>query len=284
MPMAAKIIDGRAVAKAYKEKLALRAQTLIEGGVTPHLAVVLVGENPASQVYVRNKENACIKAGIRSTVIRLEESCTQEALEEIVEKLNADESVHGILVQLPLPRHLDEARVLKLIDPDKDVDGFHAMNSGRLMNGQKGFVPCTPLGVMELLRAYDIPVEGRHAVVIGRSNIVGKPQAMLLLHANATVTVCHSRTQNLADIARQADILVAAVGRAGFVTADMVKPGATVIDVGINRVDGKIVGDVDYDAVSEVAGYITPVPGGVGQMTIAMLLANTLDAAERCGR
>lgn len=282
--MAAKIIDGRAVAKAYKEKLALRAQTLIEGGVTPHLAVVLVGENPASQVYVRNKENACIKAGIRSTVIRLEESCTQEALEEIVEKLNADESVHGILVQLPLPRHLDEARVLKLIDPDKDVDGFHAMNSGRLMNGQKGFVPCTPLGVMELLRAYDISVEGRHAVVIGRSNIVGKPQAMLLLHANATVTVCHSRTQNLADIARQADILVAAVGRAGFVTADMVKPGATVIDVGINRVDGKIVGDVDYDAVSEVAGYITPVPGGVGQMTIAMLLANTLDAAERCGR
>jgi len=282
--MAAKIIDGRAVAKAYKEKLALRAQALIEGGVTPHLAVVLVGENPASQVYVRNKENACIKAGIRSTVIRLEESCTQEALEEIVETLNADESVHGILVQLPLPRHLDEARVLKLIDPDKDVDGFHAMNSGRLMNGQMGFVPCTPLGVMELLRAYDIPVEGRHAVVIGRSNIVGKPQAMLLLHANATVTVCHSRTQNLADITRQADILVAAVGRAGFVTADMVKPGATVIDVGINRVDGKIVGDVDYDAVSEVAGYVTPVPGGVGQMTIAMLLANTLDAAERCGR
>ncbi|MBQ2833734.1 MAG: bifunctional methylenetetrahydrofolate dehydrogenase/methenyltetrahydrofolate cyclohydrolase FolD [Clostridia bacterium] len=282
--MAAKLIDGRTVAKEYKEKLALRAQALVESGVTPHLAVVLVGENPASQVYVRNKENACIKAGIRSTVIRLEESCTQAALEETVEKLNADQSVHGILVQLPLPRHLDEARVLRLIDPDKDVDGFHAMNSGRLMNGQKGFVPCTPLGVMELLRAYDIPVEGRHAVVIGRSNIVGKPQAMLLLHANATVTVCHSRTQNLAEITRQADILVAAVGRAGFVTADMVKPGAAVIDVGINRVDGKIVGDVDFEAVSEVAGYLTPVPGGVGQMTIAMLLANTLDAAERCGR
>ena len=282
--MAAKLIDGRTVAKEYKEKLALRAQALVESGVTPHLAVVLVGENPASPVYVRNKENACIKAGIRSTVIRLEESCTQAALEETVEKLNADQSVHGILVQLPLPRHLDEARVLRLIDPDKDVDGFHAMNSGRLMNGQKGFVPCTPLGVMELLRAYDIPVEGRHAVVIGRSNIVGKPQAMLLLHANATVTVCHSRTQNLAEITRQADILVAAVGRAGFVTADMVKPGAAVIDVGINRVDGKIVGDVDFEAVSEVAGYLTPVPGGVGQMTIAMLLANTLDAAERCGR
>ena len=282
--MAAKLIDGRTVAKEYKEKLALRAQALVESGVTPHLAVVLVGENPASPVYVRNKENACIQAGIRSTVIRLEESCTQAALEETVEKLNADQSVHGILVQLPLPRHLDEARVLRLIDPDKDVDGFHAMNSGRLMNGQKGFVPCTPLGVMELLRAYDIPVEGRHAVVIGRSNIVGKPQAMLLLHANATVTVCHSRTQNLAEITRQADILVAAVGRAGFVTADMVKPGAAVIDVGINRVDGKIVGDVDFEAVSEVAGYLTPVPGGVGQMTIAMLLANTLDAAERCGR
>jgi len=200
-----------------------------------------------------------------------------------VTALNQDVSVHGILVQLPLPKHLDEARVLRLIDPDKDVDGFHAMNSGRLMNGQPGFVPCTPLGVMELLKAYDIPVAGKHAVVIGRSNIVGKPMAMLLLAANATVTICHSRTQNLAELTRQADILVAAVGRAGFVTADMVKPGAAVIDVGINRVDGQIVGDVDYAAVSEVAGYITPVPGGVGQMTIALLLANTLDAATRRG-
>ena len=279
--MAATIIDGRAVAKAFKEEIALRTQEMIAKGVTPHLAVVLVGENPASQVYVRNKENGCIKAGIRSTVIRMDEGCTQQELEETVIRLNQDESVHSILVQLPLPKHLDEASVLRLIDPDKDVDGFHAMNSGRLMNGQKGFVPCTPLGVMKLLRSYDIDPCGKHAVVIGRSNIVGKPMAMLLLAANATVTVCHSRTQNLAEITRQADILVAAVGRADFVTADMVKPGAAVIDVGINRVDGKIVGDVDYDQVAEVAGHITPVPGGVGQMTIAMLLANTLDAAAK---
>ncbi len=282
--MAATLIDGRAVAKAFKEEIAQRTQVMIAQGVTPHLAVVLVGENPASQVYVRNKENGCIKAGIRSTVIRLEESCTQQELEDTVKRLNEDESVHGILVQLPLPRHLDEAAVLRLIDPDKDVDGFHAMNSGRLMNGQPGFVPCTPLGVMKLLEQYGIDPKGKHAVVIGRSNIVGKPMAMLLLAANATVTICHSRTQNLAEITRQADILVAAVGRANFVTADMVRPGAAVIDVGINRVDGKIVGDVDFDAVAEVAGYITPVPGGVGQMTIAMLLANTLDAAAKRGR
>ena len=282
--MAATLIDGRAVAKAFKEEIAQRTQAMIAQGVTPHLAVVLVGEDPASQVYVRNKENGCIKAGIRSTVIRLEEDCTQQELEETVKRLNADASVDGILVQLPLPKHLNEASVLRLIDPDKDVDGFHAMNSGRLMNGQPGFVPCTPLGVMKLLEAYGIDPAGKHAVVIGRSNIVGKPMAMLLLRANATVTICHSRTQNLADITRQADILVAAVGRANFVTADMVKAGAAVIDVGINRVDGKIVGDVDFDAVSGVAGYITPVPGCVGQMTIAMLLANTLDAAAKRGR
>jgi len=279
--MAATIIDGRAVAKAFKEEIAQKTAQMIAGGVQPHLAVVLVGENPASQVYVRNKENGCIKAGIRSTVIRLSETCTQEELENTVASLNEDASVHGILVQLPLPRHLDEARVLRLINPDKDVDGFHAMNSGRLMNGQPGFVPCTPLGVTKLLESYGIDPCGKHAVVIGRSNIVGKPMAMLLLQANATVTVCHSRTQNLKEITKQADILVAAVGRANFVTADMVKPGAAVIDVGINRVDGKIVGDVDYEAVSEVAGYITPVPGGVGQMTIAMLLSNTLDAAAK---
>lgn len=277
--MSAVWMDGRAVAKAIKEDIARETETILASGVTPHLAVVLVGENPASQVYVRNKENACQKAGIRSSVIRLSGDCTQDELEKVVVALNDDESVHGILVQLPLPAHLDEARVLALIDPDKDVDGFHAMNSGRLMNGQKGFVPCTPLGVMKLLEAYGIPLEGRHAVVIGRSNIVGKPMAMLLLAQNATVTVCHSRTKNLAELTRQADILVAAVGKAGFVTADMVKPGAVVIDVGINRVDGQIVGDVDAQ-VSEVAGYMTPVPGGVGQMTIAMLLANTLQAAR----
>ena len=282
--MGATLIDGRAVAKAFKEEIAQRTAEMIGKGIHPHLAVVLVGENPASQVYVRNKENGCIKAGIRSTVIRLDENCTQEELEKTVIALNEDASVHGILVQLPLPKHLDEASVLRLIDPDKDVDGFHAMNSGRLMNGQPGFVPCTPLGVMKLLESYGIDPNGKHAVVIGRSNIVGKPMAMLLLQANATVTICHSRTQNLAEMTRQADILVAAVGRANFVTADMVKPGAAVIDVGINRVDGKIVGDVDFDAVSDVAGYITPVPGGVGQMTIAMLLANTLDAAIKRGQ
>ena len=282
--MAATLIDGRAVAKAWKENAAARAQAMIAQGVMPHLAVVLVGENPASQVYVRNKENACIKAGVRSTVIRLPADCAQQTLEDTVRRLNEDASVDGVLVQLPLPKGLDEEAVLRLIDPDKDVDGFHAVNVGRLASGQPGFVPCTPLGVMKLLEAYDIDPCGKRAVVIGRSNIVGKPMAMLLLAANATVTVCHSRTQNLAEIAREADILVAAVGRPHFVTADMVKPGAAVIDVGINRVDGQLVGDVDFNAVSEKAGLITPVPGGVGQMTIAMLLSNTLDAAERRAR
>ena len=282
--MAAIIMDGRSVAGRFKEEAARETLALVQNGITPHLAVVLVGENAASQVYVCNKENACKKAGIRSTVLRLPETCTQAALEDAVRALNADDSVHGILVQLPLPGHLDEAAVLRLIDPDKDVDGFHAMNSGRLMNGQRVFVPCTPLGVMRMLEAYGIPVRGKHAVVIGRSNIVGKPMAMLLLAADATVTICHSRTENLAQITRQADILVAAVGRPRFVTEDMVKPGAAVIDVGINRVDGAIVGDVDFDGVSQVAGYLTPVPGGVGQMTIAMLLANTLDAAKNRGQ
>lgn len=276
-------IDGREVAKKWKENAAQRAQALTEKGVTPHLAVIVAGDNPASQVYVRNKENACLRAGIRSTILRLPESCTQEELESAVAALNADQGVHGILVQLPLPKGLDEARVLALIDPEKDVDGFHAMNTGKLMSGQPGFVPCTPLGVMKLLEAYNIPTRGRHAVVIGRSNIVGKPMAMLLLAADATVTVCHSKTENLADITRQADILVAAVGRANFVTGDMIKPGATVIDVGINRVDGALVGDVNAEEAAQKAAYLTPVPGGVGQMTIAMLLSNTLDAAERHG-
>lgn len=276
-------IDGREVAKKWKENAAQRAQALTEKGVMPHLAVIVAGDNPASQVYVRNKENACLRAGIRSTILRLPESCTQEELESAVAALNADQSVHGILVQLPLPKGLDEARVLAMIDPEKDVDGFHAMNTGKLMSGQPGFVPCTPLGVMKLLEAYNIPTRGRHAVVIGRSNIVGKPMAMLLLAADATVTICHSKTENLADITQQADILVAAVGRANFVTGDMIKPGATVIDVGINRVDGALVGDVNAEEAAQKAAYLTPVPGGVGQMTIAMLLSNTLDAAERHG-
>ena len=279
--MSAILIDGRMVAKKWKDYAAQRTQRLIEKGVTPHLAVILVGENAASQVYVRNKENACIHAGIRSTIIRLPEVCTQEELENAVLSLNEDESVHGILVQLPLPKGLDEARVLALIDPDKDVDGFHAMNSGRLMNGQPSFVPCTPLGVMKLLETYQIPTRGKHAVIIGRSNIVGKPMAMLLLAADATVTICHSKTANLAEITRQADILVAAVGKPNFVTGNMIKQGAAVIDVGINRVDDGLVGDVHAEQAEKVASYLTPVPGGVGQMTIAMLLSNTLDAAER---
>ena len=279
--MSAILIDGRTVAKKWKDYAAQRAQRLIEKGVTPHLAVILVGENAASQVYVRNKENACIHAGIRSTIIRLPEVCTQDELENAVLSLNKDESVHGILVRLPLPKGLDEARVLALIDPDKDVDGFHAMNSGRLMNGQPSFVPCTPLGVMKLLEAYRIPTRGKHAVIIGRSNIVGKPMAMLLLAADATVTICHSKTANFAEITRQADILVAAVGKPNFVTGDMIKQGAAVIDVGINRVDDGLVGDVHAEQAEKVASYLTPVPGGVGQMTIAMLLSNTLDAAER---
>ena len=279
--MSAILIDGRMVAKKWKDYAAQRTQRLIEKGVTPHLAVILVGGNAASQVYVRNKENACIHAGIRSTIIRLPEVCTQEELENAVLSLNEDESVHGILVQLPLPKGLDEARVLALIDPDKDVDGFHAMNSGRLMNGQPSFVPCTPLGVMKLLEAYRIPTRGKHAVIIGRSNIVGKPMAMLLLAADATVTICHSKTANLAEITRQADILVAAVGKPNFVTGDMIKQGAAVVDVGINRVDDRLVGDVHAEQAEKVASYLTPVPGGVGQMTIAMLLSNTLDAAER---
>ena len=272
-------IDGREIAKKWKENAAQRAQALTEKGVSPHLAVIVAGDTPASQVYVRNKENACLRAGIRSTILRLPESCTQEELESAVVALNADQSVHGILVQLPLPKGLDEARVLALIDPEKDVDGFHAMNAGKLMSGQPGFVPCTPLGVMKLLEAYDIPTRGKHAVVIGRSNIVGKPMAMLLMGANGTVTIAHSRTQDLKAVCRKADILVVAIGKAKFITADYVKPGAVVIDVGMDRDEnGKLCGDVDFASVEPVCGAITPVPGGVGPMTITMLLKNTLRA------
>ena len=278
--MTAITINGREVAKNWKDKIAKRVSELT---VQPHLAVVLVGDNPASQVYVRNKEKACAQTGIRSTVIRLKEDCAQVELENVVRSLNTDNSVHGILVQLPLPIHINEADILALINPQKDVDGFHAMNSGRLMNGQKGFVPCTPLGIMKLLEAYEIPLEGKHAVIVGRSNIVGKPIAMLLLAQNATVTICHSKTRNLEEFTRQADILVAAVGKANFITPEMVKAGAVVIDVGINRVNGQIVGDVDA-RVNEIASYITPVPGGVGQMTIAMLLSNTVDAARNLNK
>lgn len=281
--MSAIRMNGAALAKKIRAELAEETQRMIKTGVHPHLAVVLVGDDPASAVYVRNKENACKDTGIRSTIIRLGADCDQETVEQTVSRLNDDPQVHGILVQLPLPKYLDESRVIRLIDPRKDVDGFHAINAGYLMNGQRGFVPCTPRGVMEILKEYGVDLCGKHAVVIGRSNIVGKPMALLLLAANATVTVCHSRTQNLCEITKQADVLVAAVGRRGFVTQEMIKPGAVVIDVGINRKEeGGVCGDVD-PAVFDVAGMMTPVPGGVGPMTIAMLLKNTLDAAGKYG-
>ena len=279
--MAAKILDGKVLSAEIKEQVAQRVAAMKAQGVTPGLAVILVGNDPASEIYVRNKGKGCEETGMLSRTIRMEEGTTQEALEEEIEKLNRDPAIHGILVQLPLPAHLDEQAALAKIQPEKDVDGFHLVNAGHLMTGTEGVVPCTPKGALYMIRSAGIDLSGREAVVIGRSNLVGKPMAMLLLQQNCTVTMCHSRTKDLAEHTRRADILVAAVGKAGFVTADMVKPGAVVIDVGINRVDGKVCGDVDFETVKEVAGWITPVPGGVGRMTIAMLLANTADAAER---
>lgn len=276
------LIDGKETARAVRGEIrdAVAAFTK-ESGVIPGLAVVIVGDDPASRVYVRNKHRACEEVGIRSDVHALPADTSEAELLTLVAGLNADPMVNGILVQLPLPKHLDEAKVILAIDPAKDVDAFHPVNVGKIMIGNFTFAPCTPAGVMELLRHYNIPVAGKHCVIIGRSNIVGKPQAMLMLKENATVTVCHSRTVGLADITRTADILVAAVGRPGFVTADMVRDGAVVIDVGINRTaEGKLCGDVDFAAVSEKASYITPVPGGVGPMTITMLLKNTLAAAK----
>ena len=279
--MAAQMLDGKVMSAELREELALRVQRLKEKGVTPGLAVILVGDDPASQIYVKNKELGCQQVGIHSVTIRLPETASQAELEAQIDKLNADASIHGILVQLPLPQGLDEAAALARILPEKDVDGFHLLNAGKLFTGQRGVVACTPKGAMEMLHRTGIDLSGKEAVVVGRSNIVGKPMAMLLLQENATVTICHSRTANLAEHTRRADVLVAAVGKPRFITADMVKPGAIVIDVGINRVDGKVVGDVDFDAVREVAAWITPVPGGVGRMTITMLLANTIEAAER---
>lgn len=276
------LIDGKETARAVRGEIrdAVAAFTK-ESGVIPGLAVVIVGDDPASRVYVRNKHRACEEVGIRSDVHALPADTSEAELLTLVAGLNADPTVNGILVQLPLPKHLDEEKVILAIDPAKDVDAFHPVNVGKIMIGNFTFAPCTPAGVMELLRHYNIPVAGKHCVIIGRSNIVGKPQAMLMLKENATVTVCHSRTVGLADITRTADILVAAVGRPGFVTADMVRDGAVVIDVGINRTaEGKLCGDVDFAAVSEKASYITPVPGGVGPMTITMLLKNTLAAAK----
>lgn len=273
-------IDGKAIAAAVRQEVRAEVEELTKQGKTPGLAVIVVGDDPASRVYVNNKKKACAEAGIRSEEFALPAETTQEELLALVEELNTREDIHGILCQLPLPKHLDDKAVIAAISPRKDVDAFHAANVGQILIGDYTFLPCTPAGVMELLHRTDISVEGKHCVVIGRSNIVGKPMAMLLLHENATVTICHSRTKNLAEICREADVLVAAVGRAGFVTPDMVKPGAVVVDVGINRgADGKLCGDVD-PSVDEVAGYLTPVPGGVGPMTIAMLLKNTITAAR----
>ncbi|MBQ8556774.1 MAG: bifunctional methylenetetrahydrofolate dehydrogenase/methenyltetrahydrofolate cyclohydrolase FolD [Clostridia bacterium] len=280
--MSAQLLDGKIMSDALRGEIAQRVAALKEKGVHPGLAVILVGEDPASQIYVRNKGIGCEQVGIHSVTIRMPADTTQEALEEQIRTLNADGSIHGILVQLPLPGHLDEAAALAVIAPEKDVDGFHIQNAGKLLNGLPGVVACTPKGALEMIRRTGVDLCGKEAVVVGRSNIVGKPMAMLLLQQNCTVTMCHSRTADLAAHTRQADVLVAAVGRAKFITADMVKPGAIVIDVGINRMeDGKVVGDVDFAAVKEVASWITPVPGGVGRMTITMLLENTVEAAER---
>ena len=276
-----KILDGKAVSLKVKESVKVRAEELKKFGVEPTLAVILVGEDKASQTYVRAKEKACNEYGIKSVAHRLSENTTQAELLALINVLNLDDSIHGILVQLPLPKHIDTNTVLATIDPVKDVDGFHAVNVGKLVSGLDGFVPCTPLGVMEILKEYGIDVAGLNAVVIGRSNIVGKPMANLLLNASATVTVTHSKTKNLKEICKNADLIVAAIGKPFFLKADMVKDGAVVVDVGINRLDdGRLVGDVDFDEVAPKCSYITPVPGGVGPMTIAMLLNNTILAAQ----
>ena len=284
--MTATLIDGAALARRIRGEVAQRAAALTARGTRPGLAVVLVGDDPASSVYVRNKVKDCEESGIFSVLDRLPASTTEDALLARVRELNADPAIHGVLVQLPLPDHIDERRVIETIAPEKDVDGFHVSNAGALMTGKPRFRPCTPYGVMKMLEEAGVKLAGAEAVVVGRSNIVGKPQAMLLLQENATVTICHSRTRDLAAHCRRADVLVAAVGKARMITGDMIKPGAVVIDVGMNRIPdgpnaGKLCGDVDFDSAREVAGAITPVPGGVGPMTRAMLLVNTMEAAER---
>lgn len=277
-----KIIDGKAVSAKVRQEIKKEVEKLKDKGITPGLAVVIVGQDPASRVYVNNKKKACLELGMYSEEYALPEETTQEELLRLVQKLNAKEDIHGILVQLPLPKHLDEKTVINNIDPKKDVDAFHPVNVGKIMIGDYDYLPCTPAGIMELLKDTGIDLTGKECVVIGRSNIVGKPMAMLLLHQNATVTICHSKTRNLKEIVKRADIVVAAVGRANFVTADMVKEGAVVIDVGMNRLEnGKLCGDVNFDEVSKIAGFITPVPGGVGPMTITTLMKNTLTAAQK---
>jgi len=280
--MTAQRIDGNALSQILRADVTKRATALKAKGITPGLAVILVGENPASQVYVRNKVKACHDSGLHSLLEKHPDSLTQEALLDRIGALNQDTSIHGILVQLPLPKHIDAQKVIEAISPAKDVDGFHIASAGALMTGMPGFWPCTPYGCMKMLESIGYELKGKHAVVIGRSNIVGKPMALMLLQMNATVTICHSATQDLKAITLQADVIVAAVGKRNILTADMVKPGAVVLDVGMNRnEEGKLCGDVDFAGVEQVAGYITPVPGGVGPMTITMLLVNTLEAAER---
>ncbi|MEI7974648.1 MAG: bifunctional methylenetetrahydrofolate dehydrogenase/methenyltetrahydrofolate cyclohydrolase FolD [Betaproteobacteria bacterium] len=280
--MTAQRIDGNALSQKLRADVTLRTSALKAKGITPGLAVILVGENPASQVYVRNKVKACHDSGLHSILEKHPDSLTEAALLERIDALNHDTSIHGILVQLPLPEHIEAQKVIEAISPAKDVDGFHIASAGALMTGMPGFWPCTPYGCMKMLESIDYNLKGKHAVVIGRSNIVGKPMALMLLQKNATVTICHSATQDLKAITLQADVIVAAVGKRNILTADMVKPGAVVLDVGMNRnEEGKLCGDVDFAGVEQVAGYITPVPGGVGPMTITMLLVNTLEAAER---
>jgi methylenetetrahydrofolate dehydrogenase (NADP+)/methenyltetrahydrofolate cyclohydrolase len=277
----ANIIDGKAHAAAIKKEVtAEAAQFYMNNKVIPHLVVLIVGEDPASEVYVRNKHKACEDVGFKSTILRHPADETEENLLMAIEGLNNNPDVHGILVQLPLPKHLNEEKILLAIDPKKDVDSFHPYNVGKLMIGNYDFAPCTPAGIMEMLKREKIEVEGKECVVIGRSNIVGKPIAQFLMQANGTVTMCHSKTRNLSEVCRRADILVCAIGKPKFVTGDYIKPGAVVIDVGINRLDGKLCGDVDYEVAKDIASYITPVPGGCGPMTIAMLLKNTLKAAK----
>lgn len=274
-------IDGKAIAASVRAEVAEEVSKLKEQGITPGMAVVIVGDDPASRIYVNNKKKACAEVGIYSEEYALPADTTQEALTALVKELNGRKDINGILVQSPLPKGLDEKAVVETIDPNKDVDAFHAVNVGKIMIGDFDFLPCTPAGIIELLDRSGVEIEGKHCVVVGRSNIVGKPMAMLLLHRNGTVTICHSRTRNLAEICQEADILVAAVGKANFITADMIKPGAAVIDVGMNRDEnGKLCGDVDYAEAEKVAGWITPVPGGVGPMTIAMLMKNAVNGAK----
>jgi methylenetetrahydrofolate dehydrogenase (NADP+)/methenyltetrahydrofolate cyclohydrolase len=279
--VAAQLIDGKVISKAVKDDVRARVAALIAKGVRPGLATVLVGDDPASQVYVRNKQRTCEELGMHTVGHNLPATTSESDLLALIHRLNEDPAIHGILVQLPLPKPLRSEPILNAMSPDKDADGLHPFNMGKLLMGEPRFVPCTPAGVIAMLDYHKLPIEGKNAVVVGRSNLVGKPAALLLLHRHATVTVCHSKTPNLAEVCRRADILVAAIGKANFITADMVKPGAVVIDVGINRLpDGKLVGDVDFAAVSPKAAWITPVPGGVGPMTIAMLMQNTMLAAS----